>query len=336
MNITVYGAGAIGGIAGARVALAGHDVTFVDKAQEHVDAINRRGLLVSGVNDDQPVKAKALSPDRLQGPLGLVFLCTKAQDTVASMDAILPHVGPQTTIVSLQNGLNEEVIAGYVGPERVIGCLVNWGGDYIEPGHIQYGGPGPMRVGELDGSLTERLSDIRDILNHVEPTTITGNIFGYLWSKIIWGCFFIGNALGTATVTDMLREPRNGPVLLALFREGVLAAEGAGITLEPLNEHNFDAPKLVRLPPQDALPIFNSMADCFEGHVKVYSGPWRDVAVRKRPTEVDYIIGPIVQKARERGIPTPLNDRLIELVREVEQGRRPQSDANLLELEPLL
>ena len=335
MNITIYGAGAIGGITGARVALAGHDVTFVDKVQEHVDVINREGLLVTGVSEER-VRAPALLPDEMEGHLETVFLCTKAQDTAASMETLMPHIGPETTVVSMQNGLNEELIASLIGAERTVGCLVNWGGDYIEPGHILYGGDGPMRVGELDGATSDRIVELQKVLDNVNPTTITDNIFGYLWSKVIWGCFYIGNALGTSTSIDLLRGERNRPILLGLFREGVEVAEADGVKLEHLTEHHFNPLELVRSDPEVALPLFDKMADAFEGNVKVYSGPWRDVAVRKRPTEVDYIIGPIVRKGAEHGVATPLNDRLVELIKEIERGERVQDDGNLWELEGLL
>ena len=335
MNITVYGAGAIGGIAGAKVAMAGHDVTFVDKVPEHVDLINREGLLVTGVSEER-VRAPALLPEEMEGHLETVFLCTKAQDTEASMETLTPHIGPETTVVSLQNGLNEELIASLIGAQRTVGCLVNWGGDYIEPGYILYGGDGPMRIGELDGSMTERIVELQKVLDNVAETTITPNIFGHLWSKVIWGCFYIGNALGTSTVVELLRTERNRPILLGLFKEGVEVAEADGVKLEALNEHHFNPPELVRSDPEVALPLFGKMAAAFEGHVKVYSGPWRDVAVRKRPTEVDYIIGPIVQKGAEHGVATPMNDKLVELIKEIERGERVQDDANLWELEPLL
>ena len=127
------------------------------------------------------------------------------------METLLPHIGPETTVVSLQNGLNEELIASLIGAHRTVGCLVNWGGDYIEPGHILYGGDGPMRIGELDGSTTERIVELQKVLDNVAETTITPNIFGHLWSKVIWGCFYIGNALGTSTTVDMLRAEKKPP-----------------------------------------------------------------------------------------------------------------------------
>ena len=146
MDITVYGAGAIGGIAGAKVALAGHGVTFVDRVPEHVDLINRQGLLVTGVSGER-VRAPALLPGHMEGHLETVFLCTKAQDTAASMETLMPHIGPDTTVVSLQNGLNEELITSMIGAHRTVGCLVNWGGDYIEPGISSTVGTGRCESG---------------------------------------------------------------------------------------------------------------------------------------------------------------------------------------------
>jgi 2-dehydropantoate 2-reductase len=335
VKITVYGAGAIGGLAGGYAALAGEDVTLVDKVPQHVNRINEGGLLITGLRGDHRIKVKAIEPKQLRGELGLVLLCVKSQDTVSAMETMLPHIGPASTVVSLQNGLNEEVIARYIGAERTVGCLVDWGGDYQGLGHIQHGSEGPMRMGELDGAITSRLSRIQKVLNHTAPTTLTTNIFGYLWSKLIWGDFYVGNALGTSTVVSMLANRQYHPILLGLFQEGVAVARAAGITLEPLPEHCFDPVTLVQTDLEESHAAFERMAQSFSGHLKVYSGPWRDIAVRKRPTEVDHILGPIISKGKELGVPTPLNSQLVGLVKEVESGRRPQDDANLLELEAL-
>jgi len=335
--ITVFGAGAIGGIAGACAALAGEDVTFVDRVSEHVQQINNEGLLISGLRGKEVrVKVKALEPAQLKDELDLVLLCVKSQNTVEAMDTLTPYIGPNSLVVSLQNGLNEEVIASYIGAQRTIGCLVDWGGDYQGPGHIQYSGDAPMRIGDLDGRTTKNLYDVQKVLNHTNATTITNNILGYLWSKIIWGNFYVGNALGKSTSIAMLEAKRYRPILLALFRESTAVAHAAGVKLEPLTEHNFDPIALANMDPSEGYAQFDGMADSFRGHAKVYSGPWRDIAVRKRPTEVDYILGPITKKGYEVNVPTPLNLRLIELVKEVESGRRSQNDANLLELEAFL
>ncbi len=154
MKITVYGAGAIGGVTGAFAAQAGDDVSFVDIVPDHVRSINQHGLRISGLRGDFTVHTPALEPHQLQGPLDLVLLAVKSHHTAAAMDAILPHLGPDSTVVSLQNGINEELISSLIGPHRTIGCLVNWGADYQAPGHIEFGGDGPFHLGNLDGRHT--------------------------------------------------------------------------------------------------------------------------------------------------------------------------------------
>ena len=337
LTIIVYGSGAIGSTVGTCSFLSGEDVIFVDKVTEHVDHINKRGLLVRDLKGkDVRINPRAVEPHELEEELGLVFLCVKSQDTRLAMETMLPNIGPESIVVSLQNGLNEEVISEYIGGKNTIGCLVDWGGAYIGPGEIQYSGDAPMRIGTLDGSITDSLRQIRTILNNTNDTTITPNITGYLWSKIIWGNSYVSNALGTSTSVSMLENDRNRPILLALFRESTRVANAASIKLEPLIEHNFDPTALLSMNTEQAINKFVGMADSFRHLKTTHSGPWRDIAVRKRPTEVDYIIGHIVKKGREYNVPTPLNSRLVELIKEVERGERDQHNDNLLQLEVLI
>jgi 2-dehydropantoate 2-reductase len=337
MTITVYGSGAIGAIVGTCSFLSGEDVIFVDRVTEHVDHINKYGLLISDLKGkDVRINPRAVEPNELEEELGLVFLCVKSQDTRQAMEAMLPKIGLESIVVSLQNGLNEEIISEYIGSRRTIGCLVDWGGAYMGPGHIQYSGDAPMRIGTIDGSITDSLRHIRSVLENTNETTITPNITGYLWSKIIWGNSYISNALGTSTSVCMLENDRNRPILLALFRESTRVAHAGSVKLEPLIEHNFDPTALLHMNTKEALNKFVRMADSFRHLKTTHSGPWRDIAVRKRPTEVDYIIGHIVKKGMEYNVPTPLNSRLMELVKEVERGELDQHDDNLLQLENLL
>ena len=337
MTITVYGSGAIGSTVGTCSFLSGEDVIFVDRVTEHVDHINKRGLLISDLKGkDVIINPRAVEPHELEEELGLVFLCVKSQDTRLAMETMLPNIGPQSIVVSLQNGLNEEIISEYIGGRSTIGCLVDWGAAYMGPGHIQYSGDAPMRIGTLDGSITDSLRQIRTILNNTNDTTITPNITGYLWSKIIWGNSYVSNALGTSTSVSMLENDRNRPILLALFRESTRVANAASIKLEPLIEHNFDPTALLSMNTEQAINKFVGMADSFRHLKTTHSGPWRDIAVRKRPTEVDYIIGHIVKKGMEYNVPTPLNSRLVELLKEIERGERNQDDDNLLQLEAFL
>src|SRR5438105_1331021 len=193
MSITIYGAGAIGGVVGAFMAKAGENVLFVDKAVDHVDAMNATGLRISG-STSLEVPVRAVLPKDLNGPLGLVFLAVKSQDTQAALDTIAPLAGPDTVVVSLQNGMNPPIIAERLGKERVVGAFVSFPADWQGPGHIEQGGLGNIWIGELDGRVErpsgrghrgERLSRIQKLLSHSVNAHIADNVIGYLWSKQI-------------------------------------------------------------------------------------------------------------------------------------------------------
>ncbi len=142
--LTVIGAGAIGGTVGAYLAHAGFDVTLVDTVREHVDAMNAHGLRLTGGRGENTFPVKAVHPDDLEGPLGVTFLCVKGHYTDAAMAQYGSLLADDGYIVSLQNGLNEEIIAQHVGRERTVGAFVHFGADYIEPGLILVGQEGPI------------------------------------------------------------------------------------------------------------------------------------------------------------------------------------------------
>ncbi len=168
MRVTVVGAGAIGGTLGAHLARAGHDVLLVDRVREHVAAIAQGGLTIEG-HEEFRVRVPATTPDDLPRALGgrapeTVLLAVKAQDTEAALDPIVPLLARDSIVVSMQNGLNERVIAARAGEARTIGAFVNFGADYLGPGRILYGGTGALYLGELDGRITPRLERLGDAL----------------------------------------------------------------------------------------------------------------------------------------------------------------------------
>ncbi len=157
MDFLIWGAGAIGGTVGAYLLRAGHGVVFVDQAAEHVAAIQRDGLRITGPIDEFTVQAPAFTPDTLTGEYTTILLCVKAQDTEAATHSLAPYLRDDGCVVSVQNGLNELIIRQIVGVERTVGAFVNFGADYLEPGLILFGGRGAVVVGELDGRTTNRL-----------------------------------------------------------------------------------------------------------------------------------------------------------------------------------
>ena len=333
--ITIYGSGAIGGIMGAFMAKAGEDVLFVDKAADHVAAMNATGLRISGAKTLQ-IPAQAVVPKDLKGPLGLVFLAVKSQDTEAALDTIVPLAGPDTVVVSLQNGMNPPAIAKRLGKERVVGAFVSFPADWQGPGHIEQGGFGNIWIGELDGRITERLKLIEKLLSYSVTPHITDNVVGYLWSKQIDCSLLFAQAVGDQTFADTFGDARYQPVLTALVGEGVVAALAAGVKLGSFGA--FEPLKLRPCTPaeeKEARAVLNRFADQTRSQIKVRSGPWRDLAVRKRPTEVDYMVGWVIGEGKRRGVAMPLNEALVRQVKELENGTRKRGLHNLDELEAL-
>src|SRR4051812_38802326 len=140
MPTLIWGAGAIGGTLGAYLARAGADVTLVDTVVEHVDAMVRDGLRVTGPIDEFTVQGPAFTSRTLSGAWDEIILATKAHHTEAAVRALLPHLTAGGYVVSAQNGLNELAIAEVVGAARTIGAFVNFGADYLEPGVVHYAG----------------------------------------------------------------------------------------------------------------------------------------------------------------------------------------------------
>ena len=333
LPITIYGAGAIGGSVGAYMARAGEDVLFVDRMAEHVDAMNTSGLRISGF-DDMHVTAKACLPNALRGPLGIVFLAVKSQDTQSALDVLAPLAGPDTAVVSLQNGVNPPLIAERLGAQRTIGAFVSYPADWQAPGHIEHGGHGNIWIGELDGRITPRLERIAALLSHCVTPHITDNIYGYLWAKQVDCSLLFSQAVTNETMADVYGSKRYQPLLVALLGEGVAVAAAAGIRLEVFDD--FDL-RLMRpktgAEMQAAIAALDRFAAFWRPRVKKRTGPWRDLAVRKRPTEVDYMIGAVVAEGARRGVPCPLNASLVRQVKEIERGERVQGLHNLDELD---
>lgn len=331
-GILIWGAGAIGGTLGAYLARAGERITFVDIVPEHVAAIRSSGLHIEGPVDTFVAKVPAFLPGELKGTWSRIFLAVKAQHTTAATEALAPHLAADGYVLSLQNGLCELLIEKIVGRQRTIGAFINYGADYLEPGRILYSNPGAFVIGELDGTMTPRLDELHRLVRVFEPNAIaTDRIWSYLWGKLAYGSFLFAQALGQASIADCLARPELLPVWRALGAETLRVAQAEGV--DALGFNGFDpkafapgASEAAARASVDAMVAFN------RPNPKSHSGVWRDLAVRKRRTEVDVQIATIADIGARHGIACPTIRRLVALIHEVEDGKRPMSDDNLREL----
>jgi 2-dehydropantoate 2-reductase len=317
-SYTVVGAGAIGGTLAFHLAEAGHYVCVVDADDRHARCIAEQGITVTRGESRRtvPVARSITVAENLQAPASRVLLAVKAQATEDAMRWVAPQLARDGFVVSLQNGLNEQLIAEHVGEGRTVGAFVNLFADVTAPGEIRDGGAGALVVGELDGRDSARVRSVVQDLQAWGPAQSTGNVHGYLWSKLGFGAMLVATALADAPMAELIDAHRHLMYRLAAEVYAVSSAEG--VVLEPFDAYD---------PHPYAGDNANAKDDATDKLVawlrtqaKDRSGIWRDIAVRHRPTEVPVHYTPVVGLARRHGLATHGVERLLRHISELEAG----------------
>ncbi|MCB2185744.1 MAG: 2-dehydropantoate 2-reductase [Deltaproteobacteria bacterium] len=329
-KVVVVGAGAIGGLTAGYLQLGGCPVELVAKHQGIVDLARDPGLELSGVKGKTVVPVAAVAQiAQLTGPLDLVFLATKATDLLAAARGLLPLLAPDALVVSLQNGLCEEALAKVVGRQRVVGCVVGFGATMHGPARLEMTSGGEFVIGSLDPPADPRLEALRGLMSHVVPTRVSGNILGELFAKlIINSCITSLGALCGLTLGRMLALAPARKLYLSIMREAMGVAEAMGIKVEAGAGGKLDYYKYLE---------GNRGLDELKRHLvlrlvgfkyrRLKSSSLQSLE-RGRPTEIEYFNGYLAQKARDLGVPSPVNRAVTRLIKEIEAGTRAIGPAN--------
>lgn len=303
MKVCVLGAGSLGSTIGGALAKAGNEVHFVGRAP-HMNAINEKGLvMVTPTGEEMAHPVGHTVPDGI-GAVGLVIVLCKAFDTAKTIEEARELVGPDTVVMSLQNGLGvEDVLCEAVGAEHVIGGKTYIGGMLLEPGRVQATIPGKDTfIGELDGGVTPRVQAIGKAFEDVGMHCIVSdNIMGVIWDKLLVNVA-TGAVCGVTRLPygPMYEEEKLVACACAAVQEGMDVAAAAGVKLT--YNKPIDVLELARAGlPYDFKP---SILQSLEKH---------------RPTEVGVINGAVVAQGKKYGVPTPVNETLQALVGGVER-----------------
>jgi 2-dehydropantoate 2-reductase len=343
-HIVFVGAGAVGGYVGAHLARAGEDVALVDPWTEHVNTINREGMHLGGSQGEHVVRVKAMHIHEVQSfvkkPIDIAIICTKSYDTEWAALMIKQYLKPQGFIVSMQNGVNEERIAGVAGWGKTVGCIISTiSVNCYKPGHIsRYQQPSDgkhavFRVGEVHGRATERATELAGILNAVDMAKVTDNLWGERWTKLTANTITHGllGATGQDNRVVYIERGREHRIGVRLAAEAIAVGRAQGYKLgtvlgiQPddwLGADGGDAAALNRV--QDGLTSW--MATLLEPS---QSSVGRDVA-RGRRSEIDFTNGLVAEKGIETGVPAPTHAALTALVRRIDRGELKQ-DARHIE-----
>jgi len=351
MRVTIIGAGAIGGLAGAHLSRAGFEVTLVDRWREHVEVMNERGLYIDGVRGEMTIPVRALTPEQLEGPLEAVMIATKSQHTEGAVRQILPLIDEQSFIVSFQNGFNEPLIvellseAGLGGEERVIGSIPNYGGALVDPGYLEFVHEGPIQLGEMTGAVTPRLERLARMLESLTEVQLSHNIWGQIWAKEVYSAQVVFSALVDARIHETLGNERYARIAGAVVREALEIAEANGIEVEAFDF--FDPANYKPETPKDTRRLLDNIdhaiwllkkdqQDKKHEFKKKGSGIWWDIVYRQRPSEVRSSNGKLIEYGRRAGVDVRLNERMCQMIYEIERGERRLGFHNYLELEHYL
>src|SRR5262245_16605427 len=245
-RIAFMGAGAVGSYVGGHLTRAGQDVTLIDPWPDHVETINRDGLRLEGTQGEHLVRPRALHLHEVQSlasdPVDIAFVCTKSYDTVWAATMVSQYLAPGAFVVSLQNGINEERIAGVVGWGRVVGVIASSiSVNAYKPGHVtrtvQPGGPGytVFRVGEVHGRITPRVEEIAEMLTAIDSAKTTSNLWGERWTKLVLNSS--GNGVSAITGLgnkEMTLSPEIRQLRIKLAGEAIAVGLALGFAIEPI------------------------------------------------------------------------------------------------------
>ena len=297
MKIAVLGAGAMGSLFGGRLARGGHEVTLISTWAEHVERINREGLYMDGQAGGVRVRVRACLSAAEAGPAELVIVFVKATQTRQAMAGAVGLVGPETVVLTLQNGLgNVESLVEVVGPGPVIAGTTSHGASLAEPGRVRHAGVGLTALGELSGRVTGRLRGLGRILEEAgfAPVALSDNVLGLIWKKLVINVAINAiTALARIKNGQILDFPETEEISRLAVLEAVEVARRKGVTF-----------------PDDPVRFTREVARQTGDNS---SSMLQDV-IRQRRTEIEVINGAVVREGEALGVPVPVNKVLAGLV----------------------
>jgi 2-dehydropantoate 2-reductase len=305
MKTVILGAGAMGSVIGGTLARAGNDVVLVEVAQRIVDAIEQRGLVIEDrAGQKTTVQLKATNDPHQVGLADLIIVFVKCYQTETAVRQAAPMLGPNSIVLSLQNGWgNAALISKLTGPERLLVGVSYHSAMLLAPGHVLHAGQGPTYLGELDGTVSARVTAIAELFGSagiaIEPST---NVLTEIWSKLALNAVTLPTSASIrVTADELLRSSEMERLMQELLIEVVAVARAQNISLN--FEERWEA----------ICNLLHKLAPNTKGSML------QDVE-RRNQTEIDVINGAIVEAGTRFGIATPYNHSMLCLIKALEQS----------------
>ena len=330
MRIAIYGAGSLGTILGAFISKAGVPIELINRNKAHVEALKAKGAQVVGtMNFCQPVVA--YTPDEMSGTYDIIFLMTKQQHNAEVVQMLKGFLASDGVLVTFQNGLPEVQLAEVLGEERVLGCTVAWGATMQTPGVCELTSePDALSfsLGAISKQRSKHFAKVKELLEHMGTVEVEENFLGTRWSKLLINASFSGmSAVLGCTFGEASAPKESRRIVQALIKECIDVCQVGGIRIEPVQ--GKDIVKLLNY--TNALKrafSFFSIPIAIRKHAKLKASMLQDLEKGKL-TEVDAINGAVSDYGRKVNFPTPMNDKVVEIIHRIEQGELTPSFDNL-------
>ena len=330
MRTAIYGAGSLGTVMGAYLARNNVDIDLISRNRAHVEALKANGAHVTGTVE-MTVPVTALLPEEMIGVYDIVFLMTKQLNNRETVVFLKDYLAKDGLIVTLQNGIPEDGIAEIIGAGRTVGCTVEWGATMTAPGESRLtSDPDSLsfHMGGMPGIPESSLEKVKSVLEKMCPVEIENNLRGARWSKLLINATFSG--LGTVmggTFGDVTADPQARELAIRCMKEVIDVGRAAGVTFAPVQGKDIVSLFYWSNPVKKAaakliLPV------AMKKHAAIEPSMLQDLK-KGKPCEIDAINGVVCEWGKEKNVPTPVNDRIVAHVHEIQEGGRKPARENL-------
>lgn len=330
MKYAIYGAGSLGTVMGAFLTKNGVEIELVNRNKSHIEALKANGAKIIGTID-MVVSVNAVYPDEMTDNYDIIFLMTKQLFNKEVVEFLKPKLSENGVIVTLQNGIPEPLIASIVGSNKTIGCTVEWGANLSEPGCIVLTSEPEalsFHMGKMEGITDEQFNLVKSVLEKMCPVHEEDNLLGARWSKLLINSTFSG--LGTViggTFGDVISNKKAKEVAIRCMKECIDVGHATGVEFAPVQGKNITKlfyykggfkKKIAKL----ILPI------AMKKHKNIIPSMLQDLRNNK-PCEIDAINGIISEYSKKYNIKTPINDRIVEIVKKEQNKELPLDLSNI-------
>jgi 2-dehydropantoate 2-reductase len=329
-RLAIMGTGSLGTILGAHITQSGRKVDLIDVNREHVDALNKYGAKVIG-HKEMLVPVVALTPEEMEGVYDIVFYMPKQTFNKTAFEQLRPHLDEDSIVCTLQNGIPEVEVVEAFGERRTMGAPVGWGATWVEPGVSKLTTEVQdmfFTLGTVSGEITPEVHEIKEILETMCPVEVSTNLMGLRWSKLYLNATLSGmSTVIGGTFGDVMADERSMAVALKIGMECIEVAKAAGVKMEPSHGFYF-AEEMYYTDEESRQKSIRAYRAFAAPHKDLEASMLQDLK-KGRKCEIDAINGVICTTGRKFNVPTPVNDRVVEIVKKIQNGEMDYKFSNV-------